>query len=243
MTASMDWNEIVVTSWQEFTDALEPVLDRYNVPPTYVFRGQSDSSWLLEPSLLRQVRKVGNRVVAREIEELLETEFKAQAPLFPETESVWLALIAAGRTELWAYMQHHDCPTRLLDWTASAFVGAYFAVDQLPKTDGSLFVVAPAALERHIKKCNPSMAKSLTICLSIPIHRSASFSRGRISGPGERWRNKGTSVSVRTSWRLTTDPYLKHAQESLERRRDTSDTEGSGRMLWAEGKLNIGNSG
>ena len=51
----MDWNKINVTFWSEFTQALEPLLDAYkgHVPPVYVFRGQADASWLLEPSLFR----------------------------------------------------------------------------------------------------------------------------------------------------------------------------------------------
>ena len=136
----MAWNEISVTSWREFTDALEEVLDAYkgHIPPVYVFRGQPDASWLLEPSLLRELRSVGDPGAARKIEELLETEFSAQASLFPETQVVWLALLAAGRTELWAYMQHHGCPTRLLDWTASAYVAAYFAISQFPDRDGAV---------------------------------------------------------------------------------------------------------
>ena len=152
----MGWNEISVTSWREFTDALEEVLDAYkgHIPPVYVFRGQPDASWLLEPSLLRQLRSVGDPGAARKIEELLETEFAAQASLFPETQVVWLALLAAGKTELWAYMQHHGCPTRLLDWTASAYVAAYFAVSQLPDRDGALFVVAAAAVDQHVEQRN-----------------------------------------------------------------------------------------
>jgi hypothetical protein len=145
----MNWNEIRVKSWQEFIDVLEPLLDAYkgHVPPVYVFRGQPDSSWLLEPSLLRQLRSVHDPVAARTVEELLETEFTAQAALFSETATVWLALLGAEKTGLWAYMQHHGCSTRLLDWTASAYVAAYFAVNQLPEHDGALFVVAPAAID------------------------------------------------------------------------------------------------
>jgi hypothetical protein len=157
----MDWNEINVTSWSEFTQALEPLLDAYkgHVPPVYVFRGQADASWLLEPSLFRQLRSVGDPAAARGIEELLENEFTAQAALFPETESVWLALLAAGRTELWAYMQHHGCPTRLLDWTASAYVAAYFAVDQLPDRDGAIFVVGANAIDQYVERFNPEMSE------------------------------------------------------------------------------------
>jgi hypothetical protein len=142
----MAWNEVRVTSWQEFTAALEEALDGYRVPPTYLFRGQPDASWPLAPSLLRAVRDAPDAGAARKIEELLESEFHAQAALFPETESVWPALAAAGRPELWARMQHHGCPTRLLDWTASAYVAAYFAVDRCEDHDGALFMVAGAAL-------------------------------------------------------------------------------------------------
>ena len=157
MSAPLKWNEVPVASWQEFTEALEPMLDAYNDPPTYVFRGQADSSWPLEPSLLRRLRDVQDRAGAHEIERHIESEFKAQAALFPETQSVWPFIGAVGRTEVWAYMQHHSCATRLLDWTASAFVAAYFAVNELPKRDGALFVVAPDALEQHIAQTEPAL--------------------------------------------------------------------------------------
>lgn len=152
----LEWNDVRVTSWQEFFEALEPTLDAYRIPPTYVFRGQADASWSLVPSLRRRMRGIQNCAYALEIERLLEDEFKAQASLFPEIGGFWPFLLATPRTELWAYMQHHSCATRLLDWTASAFVAAYFAVDQLPDTDGAVFVVAPAALEQYVQERNPS---------------------------------------------------------------------------------------
>jgi hypothetical protein len=147
----MPWPEIIVTSWQEFIDAIEPCLDAYkgHIPPVYVFRGQADASWLLKPSLLRHLLSVTDLGFARKIEDLLEMEFLAQASLFQETQGVWMSLEASGRTERWAFMQHHRCPTRLLDWTASAFVAAYFAVNELPDRNGALFVVGAAALDKY----------------------------------------------------------------------------------------------
>lgn len=156
-TPQIKWNEIVVESWHDFTDALEPVLDAYRVPPTYVFRGHADASWQLESSLLRRIHGLADRSYAHEIEQLLEDEFMAQASLFPEVRSVSSILLASGRAERWAYMQHHSCPTRLLDWTASPYVAAYFAVEQLPNTDGAVFVVAPAALDQYMRQQDPAM--------------------------------------------------------------------------------------
>ena len=70
----MDWSEINVASWAEFTQELEPLLSVYkgHIPPVYVFRGQADALWSLEPSLFRLLRSVDNPATARNIEELLE---------------------------------------------------------------------------------------------------------------------------------------------------------------------------
>lgn len=148
---TISWPEIRVTSWQGFIGAIEPCLDAYkgHVPPVYVFRGQADADWPLEPALSRHLRFVADPVVGRQIEELLETEFIAQASSFPEAQGVWTALASAGRAERWAFMQHHGCPTRLLDWTSSAYVAAYFSVCDFEGRDGALFVVGAAALDKY----------------------------------------------------------------------------------------------
>lgn len=152
-TPALLWPEITVSDWYEFTGALEATLDSYRLPAAYIFRGQANSLWPLEPSLLRRMRDVTDREFARKVEEFLEAEFMAEAHLFPETRDVWPTINAAeSRVHLWGFMQHHSCPTRLLDWTSSAFVAAYFAVDQLPDADGAIFVVHPEAVHQYFER-------------------------------------------------------------------------------------------
>lgn len=191
-----------VSSWSQFVGALEEVLDGYNEPPTYVFRGQADAAWLLEPSLARRLRDVFDRASAHAIEQHLEDEFKAQAALFPETKTIWPFLVKAGQTKVWALMQHRSCATRLLDWTASAFVAAYFAVNELPKKNGALFVVAPPALKKYVGLAYPTWDGVSDRLLASESAPDLGCSRGRAFGRVDQWRNRDTSVLEPTFRRL-----------------------------------------
>jgi hypothetical protein len=89
------------------------------------FRGQSDASWPLESTLTRlaqQCRCHNNRLNHREY--WMSRQFERRAfdylnsqPL-PTTKLDWLAL-----------MQHHGSPTRLLDFSHSFYVAAFFAME------------------------------------------------------------------------------------------------------------------
>ena len=158
-TSILQWPEKKVEDWYDFTEALEAALDAFRLPATYIFRGQANSCWPLKPSLLRCMGDVTDRAFARGVEQFLEEEFVGQAHLFPETHDVWHALdTAATRVHTWEFMQHYSCPTRLLDWTSSAYVATYFAVDQLPEKDGALFIVAPEAVHMYFERQNSKLA-------------------------------------------------------------------------------------
>jgi hypothetical protein len=106
-------------------------------PPQILYRGHADSRWGLKSSLLRIGEEYGlDDEELPEIELMARHEFEAQAHLFvPPT----LLRVTTTLGDWWALMQHYGAPTRLLDWTLSPFVAAYFAVRESPLTEGTVW--------------------------------------------------------------------------------------------------------
>lgn len=90
----------------------------------WVFRGQSRSDWNLATSLERSYKRVAPVKSQRQCEKDILARFKRGAHHFitptPEQQNTleWLALI-----------QHYGGPTRLLDFTRSFYVAAFFALE------------------------------------------------------------------------------------------------------------------
>ena len=108
-----------VRTWLEFQEVLRQ--GRYK---SWAFRGQSDARWSLASSLSRYLDSFGVHRDAWALQEWrIIRIFRRKAHLFldnvPAEDDVfqWLAL-----------MKHHGAPTRLLDFTWSPFVAAFFAL-------------------------------------------------------------------------------------------------------------------
>ena len=114
----------------------------------WLFRGQKSVDFELESSLERYCGKVFNYPdYARKMEDTLLSEFKSRAHLYlskdiiPETKLGWLSL-----------MQHHGCPTRLLDFTTSPYVSLFFAQDGFNPDDGKdmcIWAISNSFLEKE----------------------------------------------------------------------------------------------
>jgi len=91
--------------------------------PGWVFRGQREIKWRLQPTLERFAERVTGAHALSDIEGHVVTQFKRGAPTYlddlPIHEDIigWLSLI-----------QSHGGPTRLLDMTRSLYVAAFFAL-------------------------------------------------------------------------------------------------------------------
>jgi hypothetical protein len=113
------------------------------------FRGQRDVAWDVAPSIYRRVP--GRPAYSNLDERNLTNRFRSRAAIryspapSYDAHASWLSL-----------MQHYGLPTRLLDWSRSPMVAAYFAVehcladvaDPSPGADAVIWVLRPHALNQ-----------------------------------------------------------------------------------------------
>jgi hypothetical protein len=143
------WNIHLISSWDELQKLFNSIKTAVLTGPVWWFRGQADADWPLAPSLLRYFSGVPiTPDDALRIEDSAVSHFQASAHLHdchaPRVEDALIAWLA--------YMQHHHCPTRMLDWTESPFVGLYFAVEQLFERDAALWVFPPCDVEQAMNR-------------------------------------------------------------------------------------------
>ena len=126
------------SSWRElkrdlFSELFEDGVFR---PDRYLFRGMGNADWKLEPAFDRRFSYLGPDQRLRVWDELIEQWRRGCAEHGHARDPAGHEL--AGRpVALWALGQHHGLPTRLLDWSTSPYIAAFFAfskcVEQLPQ--------------------------------------------------------------------------------------------------------------
>ena len=135
--ANASYRVFRLQSWETF-------LELVTKPPysNWAFRGERDERWPLYSSLSRYLQNFG--VTPRawpEQEARILRIFKRKAHVFidkpPDFEDdfQWLAL-----------MQHHGAPTRLIDFTWSPYVAAFFALERT-LADGVVWAMNPARVD------------------------------------------------------------------------------------------------
>ena len=140
-----EWPERRVDSWSSFVDAIDEVVQpRPKEQNHFLFRGLADHSWKLTPSLLRRIpdSSIMGKENAVRIEKRALNEFQKHAHL--HLDSSLLQFAKGDLLGWWSLMQHHKAPTRLLDWSSSPYVAAYFSVQSDIMKDGAIW-----ALDSH----------------------------------------------------------------------------------------------
>jgi len=145
----MAWPEVTFRDWDHFLRMVSSLTVGSPFGTTYLFRGQSDAGWQLKPSLLRYLPTNATPEEALTIERDSMRDFGSQAQLHVGT-----GFLPSGPATLpWlALMQHYGCPTRLLDWTKSPFVAAYFAVEQGWDHDGAIWLFHARDMHARMSK-------------------------------------------------------------------------------------------
>jgi len=152
--------ELHLNNWIHFMQ----VANALHVGPAtsipYVFRGQSDAGWELEPSLLRVLKKKNlSSEQALLIEKNALEEFQSQAHLHISPN------VLSSTTDTlswWTLMQHHGAPTRLLDWSQSIYAAAYFAVIDNPEKDGAVWLVHVSSVIEKMKSTFQNYSMPIT---------------------------------------------------------------------------------
>ena len=132
----MPWDDCTM-DWKEFLGFVSvpgPPLGALSTDGGF-FRGQANVTWPLRPSIARSLGHTPSGQAAN-IERMAVDEFKMHAHLhiphhFIPSKTQGCVSVDNGDREFFewlALMQHYRAPTRLLDWTTSVYVAAYFAV-------------------------------------------------------------------------------------------------------------------
>lgn len=148
--------EITIESFHQLDD----VITKFG--HSSLFRGVSDSTHKLIPSLFRHAAHDSKDNAADTLENSMMWLFKTSAKAFikktPDSEVEWLVI-----------GQHHGLPTRILDWSLSPLVACFFAVHSLSETDAAIYIYDPQEFHREENIILSDLNKIIAF---IPSHAS-----------------------------------------------------------------------
>ncbi len=126
MDVTTNSNQTFICSFNDFIEKAEELCPRKEKWIEWVFRGHGSLDWELETSIERLCNRIhGNLTYTKELEIELLREFQRRYHFYstniPRESDLlqWLSI-----------MRHNGAPTRLLDFTYSIYIAAYFAVEE-----------------------------------------------------------------------------------------------------------------
>ncbi len=142
------WQEIKIESWGQFSEVIGKQGFANRDWPVFLFRGQADASWSMHPSLTR-ILKSKDMPCPQAVGVENDCTYRFRSAYHQITN---LREDSQSLIDWWMLMQHYSCPTRLLDWSLSPYVAAYFAVTEHPRNDGAIWLFDSSRLEKEVSK-------------------------------------------------------------------------------------------
>jgi hypothetical protein len=147
--------ETYLKSWKQFHIVVQKLLRH----PSYIFRGQRDANWLLEPSLTRLLGRVSKWKRHRD-----SYMSRFRLALRGRLDDQLLGTLSDD--EILAIGQHFGLATPLLDWSRSPYVALFFAFEaasQNPRGYRSIY-----ALHEQFVRGATDEAKTKAIHFIVP---------------------------------------------------------------------------
>lgn len=136
------WFEFEERHIESISSYVSIVIDELRA--AYLFRGHTDISWELQPSIDRdEFSDCHNKIARGDHERLVFEEFKLRAR--PN-----LTRVPANDWEFLALAQHHGAPTRLLDWSENPLGALFFAVETPTPTDSAVWCYSYVEQDRPL---------------------------------------------------------------------------------------------
>jgi hypothetical protein len=142
----------------------------------FIFRGQPDSAFLLESSFDRRFVRLSPNQRIR-IGKRIETLFRSTA------ERAELS-VPADANEMMCMGQHYGLATRMLDWSESRYVAAFFAFSSLPSRYDSSLMAESASADECVSVFALDLSSVLWSEDTVQILRVSS------TGPNDRLRRQ-----------------------------------------------------
>ena len=164
----------------------------------WAFRGQRDAAWKLTPSIER-LKRTYSSSFRSDAEDYVRQAFKRRAHHYLQhlprdgEELEWMAL-----------MRHHGAPTRLLDWTRSPYVAAFFAITEAKEDETSVIwaVDTSAVKSEAIQLLKENGVLNEEVSITFPLGAPEVFARvflqdmqPAIVAPVEPYRTNERAIS------------------------------------------------